>query len=103
MASLAPCTLNSVGILRSSSTFLSLSAPSFANLLLSSFPGVPLWPLTHVKVVLADLLLSRCAAFLNRLVFFFSVQPWSSHFARCLVRLSMMYLKSDPLSRSHYL
>ena len=53
---------------------------------------------THVKVVRADHLLSRKAAFWNRLAFFIPIQPQSSQFYRCFVSPSIVYLESIMIS-----
>lgn len=58
VASLAPCRSHLIGMSRGSGSGASLFTPSFANLLLSSFPSFPLCPFTHLKVV-ADRFLRR--------------------------------------------
>ena len=47
---------------------VSFCAPSFASVLLSSFPRKPVWPLIHLKIVGAILVFSRYAALLKRSV-----------------------------------
>ena len=67
MVGFAPCASSFVGISRSSGVHLLLpqAALSLANPSLSSFLSVSLWPFTHVKVVLVDLLFSRCVTFFS--------------------------------------
>ena len=92
--SFAPGTSKSIGIARSRGSGIRLFAPCFARALLPSFPQIPLWPLTHFMVVLADLYLIRWAAFLNRLAFFIPIQPSFSQDSRWVVSPSMTYLES---------
>jgi hypothetical protein len=91
----APCRLYSAGMLRSMASGNSFSAPSFARQSLSSFPWFPSWPFTHWKVVVADILFRRYAAFLKKSAFLILIQPQSSHSLRNIVRPSIVYFESD--------
>ena len=98
-ASFAPCVSNSTGISRFRGSGSGLLAPCLARRSLSSFLMVPLWPFVHWKIVLADRIRSRCAAFLKRFTFFIPIQPSFSQFSRCVVRPLMMYSESVMIFR----
>ena len=102
-ANFAPCRSNSLGISRDRESVFGLFAPSLVRRSLSSFPRVPLWPLTHWKSVVAVRLRSRKAALLNRSAFLMPIQPLSSHVCRCVVRPSIAYLESDIIVRGQKL
>src|SRR5712672_2324075 len=95
VANLVPCRSNSLGTSRGRVSSLGLFAPSLASWSLYSFPRVPLWPLTHWKLVVAERFQSRKAALLKRLAFLMPIHPWSSHVCRCVVRPSIAYFESD--------
>jgi len=92
--SFAPCILNSLGISRFSGSRFCLFAPCLASVLLFSLPQILLYPLTHCRVILADLCLIRCAAFLKNSAFFMSIHPSFSQFSRWVVSPSITYLES---------
>jgi hypothetical protein len=78
----APCRSNSLGISRFSLSASHLLAPCFARRLLSSFPWMPLWPLTHCRVVFAAWYHNRWADFLKKGAFFIPIHPSSSQVCR---------------------
>jgi len=92
--SFAPVMSNSSGISRFKGSGCCLFAPSFASALLPSLPWTPLCPFTHCRVVLADLYLIKCAAFLNSLAFFMPIHPSFSQVSRWVIKPSMTYLES---------
>src|SRR5260221_6146867 len=99
VASLAPCRSNSTGMSRSRISTWSLFAPCLAKRSLSSFPMVPLCPLTHCRAVLAALFLIKCMAFLKRGAFFIAIHPSFSHVSRCVVSPSITYFESVMIFR----
>ena len=80
--SFAPWTSNSLGMSRFRGLGFCLFAPCFASASLPSLPWVPLCPFTHFRVVLADLYLIRCAAFLKSLAFFIPIHLLFSQVSR---------------------
>ena len=98
-ANFAPWRSNSLGISRCRMSAFGLFVPSLARRSLSSFPWVPLWPLTHWKSVVTMRLRRRKAAHLNRSAFLTPIQPLSSQVCKCVVRPSMAYLESDIIVR----
>src|SRR6266478_1944728 len=91
--------LKLVGICKSIGSRISWFEPSFASLSFSSFPWVPMWPLTQEKVVFANLHFSRNTAFLKRAALSIFIHPRTSQFCRCSVSPSITYLKSEMISR----
>ena len=96
--SLAPWMLKFRGMLWSSWSGTCLFAPSTASLMLSVWPGVPVFPATHWKVVIADLCFRRKVAFLNMSAFHILIQPWSSQSHKCLISPSITYMESVLIS-----
>lgn len=83
-----------MGMFRDMVSGVSFCAPSFASVLLSSFPRKPAWPLIHLKIVGAILVFSRYAALLKRSVLLMPIHPLFSQLGRCSVRPSITYLES---------
>ena len=71
----APWTLKLSGIFRSRSVGVRLAAPSFASWSHCLLPSMPLWPLTHWKVVVAVQRCSRYAAFWKNWAFSMPIHP----------------------------
>jgi hypothetical protein len=84
---------------RSISLFVSFLAPSLVSLSASSLPLFWLCPFIHLKRVGAALRWRWQAAALKSSLLWMLIHPASSHDARCLVKLSIMYLKLDTISR----
>ena len=103
VANLAPYRSYSTGISRSSMSGIALVAPLFASLSLSSFPIVPLWPLTHCRVVLAEWCLSKWIVFRKSWAFFIFIHPSFSQVSRCVIRPSITYLESETILRGQNL
>ena len=99
--SFAPWRSYSIGTSSGKSSGVFFSAPSLANLSLSSLPWFPAWPFTHLKRVGAVRRLRRYAAVLKRSAFFIPIHPLFSQSLRCFVRPSITYLESVIIIRGH--
>lgn len=78
----------------------SFCAPSPASLSASSFPLMPLCPLTHMICVVLLLYLIHAVIDLKSLACFEYSQPWSSHLFRLLVRPDTAYIESVLMIRA---
>ena len=94
-----PCVWNSIGIVRSTWSGSSFCAPSIARWSACSFPLVPWWPFTHLKLVGAARRLIWYAAASSQVLLLIFVHPLSSQVFRCFVSPSIAYRESDIIVR----
>ena len=72
---------------------MGLEVPSPARWSASLLPLIPLWPLTHFRIVFPGHHLSQAMMHLKILPCWVSVQSRASHFLRCFVSPLMAYLE----------